>query len=230
MYYVSFVLTAMATDYYPRLTGAIRDRPAAVRLINEQTEVALLLSTPMFVVMMAASPWVMHLLYSALFGPSIIVLRWQILGDVLKVASWPLGFVILAAGDGKTFFWSECAANLITAILIVTLLRPTGLPITGIAYLVTYIVYLPLVYWLARRRIGFQWTRAVQRLIGAAFGTCIVVWTLATLGFWGMLAGCAAAIWFGIFAIGRLSHMGSVGGPAGRIGEMARKFTFERLE
>jgi PST family polysaccharide transporter len=228
MYYVSFVLTAMATDYYPRLTGVIHDHEAARRLVNEQTEVALLLSTPIFVAMMATAPWAMHLLYSALFGPSIAILRWQILGDVLKVASWPLGFVILAAGDGKTFFWSECLINLLTAVLIESLLPSAGLSITGVAYLLSYGAYLPLVYWLARRRIGFQWSRAVRRLIEMAFGTCAVVWILAALGNWGAVVGCAAAIWFGIFSVGRLSHMGSIGGPAGRIGEIARRFTFGR--
>lgn len=228
MYYVSFVLTAMATDYYPRLTSVMRNHETARRLVNEQTEVALLLSTPMFVAMMAAAPWAMHLLYSSLFVTSIVILRWQILGDVLKVASWPLGFVILAAGDGKTFFWSECVTNLLTAALIASLLPSAGLRITGIAYLLSYGAYLPLVYWLARRRIGFRWSQSVRRLIGVAFGTCCAAWILATFGLWGVLAGGAIAIWFGVFSVGRLSHMGSIEGAAGRIGRVARRFTFGR--
>ena len=101
MQYIGFVLGAMGADYYPRQTGVIHDSEAAVRLVNEQTEIALLLSAPVFIAMMALAPWVVHLLYSAAFAPAVEVLRWQILGDVLKVVSWPLGFVILAAGDGK---------------------------------------------------------------------------------------------------------------------------------
>jgi PST family polysaccharide transporter len=228
MQYVSFVLAAMAADYYPRLTGVIRDHQAAGRLVNEQTEIAMLLSTPVFIAMMAMAPWVIHLLYSASFTPAIEVLRWQVLGDVLKVASWPLGFIILAAGDGKTFFWSETAAWLVTAGLIGMLVPTIGLRITGIAYLAMYIFYLPLVYWLARRRIGFRWSRAVLRLSAVAFASCVGVGIVASLTRWGMWLGCLLAAWFGVFALGRISHMGELGGPVGRLGKMARNFTWEK--
>lgn len=50
--------------------------------------------------------------------PAVEVLRWQVLDDVLKVASWPLGFVILAAGDGNIFFWSESASWFVMAAFV----------------------------------------------------------------------------------------------------------------
>ena len=37
--YIGFVLGAMSTDYYPRLTAVIHDHDVANRLVNEQTEV-----------------------------------------------------------------------------------------------------------------------------------------------------------------------------------------------
>ena len=101
MTYVGFVLGAMGTDYYPRLTAIIRDREAVNRLVNQQTEVALLLATPVLLAMLALSPWVMRLLYTAEFAEGAMVLRWQVLGDFLKIASWPLGFILLAAGAGR---------------------------------------------------------------------------------------------------------------------------------
>jgi O-antigen/teichoic acid export membrane protein len=228
MYYVSFILTAMAADYYPRLTAVVHEHDGARRLVNEQSEIALLLSAPVFVAMMALAPWVMHLLYSVQFAPAVDLLRWQILGDVLKVASWPLGFVILAAGDGKTFFWTECATNLLTAILIVTLAPVVGLRITGIAYLATYLFYLPLVFWLARRRIAFSWSPPVYRLVLGVFTACGAVWLLALVGRCGMLIGAAVAVWLAVFALGRISHMGALGGPVGRLGDIARRWTHWR--
>jgi PST family polysaccharide transporter len=229
MQYVSFVLTAMASDYYPRLTGVIHDHKAAGRLVNEQTEIAMLLGTPVFVAMMAMAPWVMHLLYSASFVPAIEILRWQVLGDVLKIVSWPLGFIILAAGDGKAYFWTEISAWLVTAGLIGMLVPVTGLQITGIAYLAMYAYLLPVLYWLARRRIAFRWSRSVFRLVAGAFVACIAVWGLAVfLGRWGMLIGAAFAVWLAVFALGRISHMGALGGPVGRLGEIARRWTHWR--
>src|SRR5206468_11568354 len=82
MTYIGFVLGAMGTDYYPRLTAVIQDHEAVNRLVNQQTEVALLLAGPVFLAMLGLSPWVIELLYSARFGDAAIVLRWQILGDI----------------------------------------------------------------------------------------------------------------------------------------------------
>jgi hypothetical protein len=40
-----------------------------------------------------------------------------------------------------------------------------------------------------------------------------------------MLLGCLVAAGFGVFAVGRISHMSDLGGPAGRIGAIARRIT-----
>jgi O-antigen/teichoic acid export membrane protein len=225
MQYVMFVLAAMGTDYYPRLTGVIHDHGAARRLVNEQTEIATLLSAPVFIAMMAIAPWVIHLLYAASFTPAVEILRWQILGDVLKVASWPLGFIILAAGDGKTFFLTETASWLVIAGLITGLIPQLGLPITGIAYLMSYLIYLPLVYLLARRRIGFRWSKSVVILTAVTLVSCVSIDLLTAVTPWGMLIGCIVAIVFAVFSLGRITHMSDLGGPVGRLGALARQFS-----
>ncbi len=225
MQYIAFVLGAMGADYYPRLTSVIRDRNAASRLVNEQTEIALLLSAPVFIAMMGVAPWVVQLLYSAAFSPAVEVLRWQILGDVLKVASWPLGFVILAAGDGKTYFWTETSALLLMGALIVELVASMGLQITGISFLVCYLFYLPLVYGLARRRIRFHWSGTVIRLLATTFFICVGAGALASISRWGVLLVCVVAVGFEVFSLGRLSQMSGLRGPLGRMGAIARRLT-----
>jgi PST family polysaccharide transporter len=223
MQYVTFVLGAMGTDYYPRLTGVIHDPEAAGRLVNEQAEIATLMSAPVFIAMMAVAPWVIRLLYAASFTPAIEILRWQVLGDVLKVASWPLGFLILAAGDGKTYFATETFSWLVLTGLITGLAPVLGLPITGIAYLAMYALYLPMMYWLARRRIGFHWSRSVLLLSVVTFILCVAVDITVAVTRWGMWAGCAAAIAFAAFSLGRITQMSGLGGPVGRLGAMARR-------
>jgi PST family polysaccharide transporter len=227
MQYVSFVLGAMGADYYPRLTGVIHDPKAAGRLVNEQTEIAILLSAPVFIAMMAVASLTIHLLYAASFTPAIEILRWQVLGDVLKVASWPLGYLILAAGDGKTFFLSETASWIVLTGILTGLVPAIGLPITGIAYLAMYVFYLPLMYWLAHRRIGFQWSRPVLLLSVTAFVLCVGVDVITTITRWGTLIGCVVAIIFAIFSLGRITHMSNLGGPLGRLGVLARKFAMQ---
>lgn len=225
MQYIGFVLAAMGADYYPRLTTVIHDRQAATRLVNEQTEIALLLSAPVFIVMIGLTPWVIHLLYSSAFMPAVEVLRWQILGDVLKVASWPLGFVILAAGAGKTFFWSETLAFVLMGGLIAGFSSSIGLKVTGIAFVVCYTVYLPLVYLLAKRRIDFNWTTSVIKLLSVVFLLCVGVAVISAKFWWGAIVAIVLSLTFALYTFARLSHMSNLSGPVGRLGAMAQRIT-----
>ena len=56
---------------------------------------------------------VIELFYSAKFGPAVEILRWICLGMMLRVASWPLGYVLIAKGEGMLFFWTELVSNVV---------------------------------------------------------------------------------------------------------------------
>ena len=210
MQYIGFVLGAMGADYYPRLTGVIHDHKTATRLVNEQTEIALLLSAPVFIAMVGLTPWVIHLLYSPAFAPAVEVLRWQILGDVLKVVSWPLGYAIVAAGDGKTFLWTEAVGLLIMGGLIAGLSSVIGLKITGIAFLVCYTVYLPLVYWLAKRRIGFEWTGSVVKLLVITFTLCASIIIVDSNFHLNPIVAIVSSLLFAFYTFTRLARMSNL--------------------
>jgi PST family polysaccharide transporter len=208
--YIGFVLAAMSADYYPRLTGVINDNNAATCLVNEQTEVALLLSAPIFIAVIGLTPWFIHLLYSSSFLPAVNVLRWQILGDLLKVVSWPLGFVIVATGAANTYLWIETFVSLLMGGLIAILLPLTGLPITGIAFLVCYMVYLPLVYLFARRKIKFKWQVNVKRLFLLILALCILLAILSARYWWGTYITVGVTVVFGTYTLIRLAHISKI--------------------
>jgi PST family polysaccharide transporter len=222
--YIGLILTAMAADYYPRLTAVIHDRAAAARLVNEQTEIALLLSAPLLIGMMALAPWVISALYSSAFLPAAEVLRWQVFADVLKVASWPLGFVMLAAGDGKAYFWTETVCVLTIGSLIAWLAPLSGLKITGIAFLVGYLFYLPLVYFLAWRRIDLRWSKAASGIFGATIAACAVVSVVSQTSEWGALAGCLLAAIFFLYGARRLWKMGDLAASGNPLFKILRQF------
>ena len=161
MTYIGFVLAAMGADYYPRLTGVIKDQAATIRLVNEQTEIALLLAGPILLAMLTLAPWVLTLLYSSDFVPAAQILRWQILGDILKVISWPISFIVLAAGASKTFLLFESIVMLVFYTFTWYSIDYLGIEATGIGFFVMYLVYLPIVYFWARYKIGFKWHKDI---------------------------------------------------------------------
>jgi O-antigen/teichoic acid export membrane protein len=215
--YIGFVLAAMGTDYYPRLTAAIHNHDAVNRMVNEQTEIALLLSGPVFLAMMGLAPWVIELLYSSSFHMAVDVLRWQILGDILKVISWPLGFILLAAGDGRRFLISESVGFGFFVIFTWLGLPWFGVEATGIAFLGMYAVYLPIVFLSARLRTGFRWAPSILVNAGALIFLCVLIkvtaiWSLS----FGVIFGLFFALSFSIYTLARLYSLRVIGGAIAR--------------
>ena len=222
--YLGIVLGAMGVDYFPRLTSAIGTRAEAVRLVNEQTEVALLLCAPTLVVMLGCSPYVIRLLYTAEFEPAAAILRWQLLGDVLKVMSWPLGYAILAAGAGKAYFVAESWGISVFVLGVWICLPVLGVTATGVAYVLYYIAYLPLVWWLARRRIGFAWSLAVKVQVLATVAAAVSVCVAAQ---WSEPAGAAVGITLGTglgaWALMQLASRTGIGGKLGLLAGIGKR-------
>jgi PST family polysaccharide transporter len=222
MTYLGFVLGAMGTDYYPRLTAVIREPDKVNRLVNEQTEVALLLAGPAFLAMLALAPWLVRLLYSAEFAEAANILRWQVLGDVLKVASWPLGFVLLAAGDGRAFMFTESLAIGVFVLGVALGLPWFGIDSTGIAFLLMYVAYLPLVWILAKKRTKFDWQPSVWKRLLLLFMASSGV---AGLGMWhatiAAVVGLFLSVAFGLDGLARLGHLAGLQGPIGKFAQYA---------
>lgn len=222
--YLGFVLVALGTDYFPRLTAVITNRPAAVKLINEQTEVSLLLCTPVIFGMLAFSPWVIQVLYSGEFRPAVEVLRWQLVADILKVISWPLAYMQQAKGAAKTFLATEAFGALFFGVTVLLCLPHLGLAATGVAYLAVYIIYLPLMWWIGRRWLDFRWTRAV-----AWQGTAILVFAIVIAvacrvsDVLGAAVGGALAVAAAIWALMRLSSLVGADGRLARLAALGEK-------
>jgi PST family polysaccharide transporter len=205
MTYLGFVLHAMGTDYYPRLTSVIGDHKVANRLVNEQTEVALLLGGPVILAMLGAAPWLLHLLYSSAFTEAAAMLRWQILGDLLKIASWPIGFLFLAIGDSRTFIATETSSISLFVLMTWLGIPLVGVEAAGLAFLGLYTFHLPLLYLLAKRKTGFGWSRRVKLLFLSLVAACIGIMAASAISKWAALALAGAlSTAAGIYALRQL--------------------------
>jgi PST family polysaccharide transporter len=189
--YVGFILQAMASDFYPRLTAAANDDIECNRLVNEQAEVGLLIAGPGVLATLTFAPLVLALFYSAKFAGAAEPLRWICLGMGLRVIAWPLGYVILAKGLQKIFFWTEIAATVVHVGLAYVLVRTFGLPGATMAFFGLYVWHGCLIYFIVRGLTGFRWSAANRRtaflflpLIGFVFCGFFVfpIWLATTLG------------------------------------------------
>jgi len=164
--YVVFITQAMGADFYPRLTAVANDHPECNRLVNEQAEVGLLLAGPGIIATLTFAPLIIHLFYSAQFAPAVEILRWFCLGMLLRVASWPMGFILIAKGERKLFFWVEFLSNALFMALVWVGIRAFGLNGTGMAFFGLYLLNIIALYLIVRRLSGFRCSAPNRRLVG----------------------------------------------------------------
>jgi PST family polysaccharide transporter len=163
--YAGFILQAMGTDFYPRLTTAANDHTECNRLVNEQTEISILLAGPGLLATLTLAPLMMNLLYSAEFSGGADLLRWICLGMMLRIVAWPMGFIVLAKGARSIFFWTELAATLVHVGLALLFIPRLGTAGAGIAFFGLYVWHSILIYVIVRRLTGFRWSAANRRHI-----------------------------------------------------------------
>lgn len=208
MTYLGFILSAMGTDYYPRLSAAVSDPPAANGLVNDQLEVVVLLAGPVLLLMIGFAPLALHLLYSAEFVVAAELLRWQIMGDVLKIVSWPLGYLLLARGRGKTYMAGEAVATAAFVAVTWFVLPAAGIAAAGIGFLAMYALYLLFLIAAARASGGFRWSPAALRGSARLAAAAVMVFLLCRFfPVAGMIGAAAGAGGLAFLGFGRLAPM-----------------------
>jgi len=202
------VLNAMAMDYFPRLTAAVSDRESAGKLVNEQAEMALLLAGPVLMAMITLAPSVIHLLYSQSFSPAAEILRWQVLGDILKVASVPIVFIFLATGNGGIAIGVQLVWGAAYLGVLVLGIQEFGLVMAGVGFWVSYLIYYLVVVILANKLIGFKPSkRNLFFTLTLMLTGGIIMFLAAQSAPTGYAVGLLATLLVSIYSMRRLDHL-----------------------
>lgn len=100
-----------------------------------------------------------------------------------------------------------------------------GVRATGLAFLGMYIVYLPVIHWIARRKTGFRWTSRIKRQLVRLALTALAVCLLGNLSNWYALGvGLPATLLFEVYGLCRLSHVVKLSGLAERLADTSKVF------
>ena len=166
MYSVMLVFSSMASDYYPRLLSSLKDRMFMNSVINQQTEIIILLAVPILSAMIFFTPLVVRIILSSEFMVIIPLLRILCIGMFLKSISYALGYVSLAHGEKNVYFCIEgIYSNLATVILSVFFYWMYGLEGLGYAMVVDFLLYFFVIYIVDKYRYGYIIDRRVTMLV-----------------------------------------------------------------
>jgi O-antigen/teichoic acid export membrane protein len=136
--YIGLVFSSMLPDYLPRLSAVSDDRNNTLRLVNQQTELALIFLGPILILLLSFLPIIINILYNSKFTSVISLLQWAIPGVLFMAINWTTGIMIIAKGNFKLFILLEIISDLFILFINITLFNILDLDGLGIAYLANH--------------------------------------------------------------------------------------------
>lgn len=197
VYYTNFLMVSISSDFYPRISGIVENRSAAVDAINLQVETILLMSAPLFFVTCAAAPLIFTILYSEKFEGAADLMRLIAIGDVLKLSVYPMGFALLATSAGSVYFITKAFEAIGLVVLTALLLPKFGLVGIGLSYCVLYLISFGFHLIFLKSRLGFVPSKTLVLQLCVILAVSVAIERLAAIsGYTAIgLAAIAVFVW-----------------------------------
>ena len=146
MYYIStmyllIVTTSLGVYYLPKLSE-IEDKKELKREILNGYIIIMPIVTILALTIYFFRIYIIDIAFTKEFTPMLELFKWQLIGDIIKIASWLLGYLMLAKAMTKVFIITEIIFGIIFALLSVIFLNSFGLVGVTYAFALNYTLYL----------------------------------------------------------------------------------------
>ncbi len=177
--YARIVFVAMDADFYPRLSAAVHDKMRTRKLISRQTDVLVMLMTPLLILFAVALPWLIPVLLTSEFLPVMPMVLCGLSYMFFKAVYTPAAYLSLANADSMVYLVMETAYNVVLIVSVLTGYALGGLAGAGLGLSVANLFDLLTVTLYYRRRYNLRYERVTVLF-------CILQFVLLTAG----LASC----------------------------------------
>lgn len=139
--YLLVITTALSTYYLPKLSELSNKKELRTEIYNGYKfiiPVVIALSTLMYLL----KDFIVWLLFTPDFESMKELFFWQMIGDVIKISSWLISYIMLAKAKVKRFVITEITFSLSFGFLCVIFLKFNGVIGLSYAYAANYLLYL----------------------------------------------------------------------------------------
>ena len=163
--YLGLIFAAMANDYYPRLCNYEKNEEKFNNLINDQTELALLLVVPSILILYLVIPYIIPILYTAEFILVLKILHIGLFSVVLKAIIWPIGYISLVKNDKLMYFKQNVIGDFMNVILSVLLFHYLNLKGLGIALVIMFVISGFYTFYGVNTKYKFKYRKDTQQVL-----------------------------------------------------------------
>ncbi|TLT05303.1 O-antigen translocase [Aliarcobacter cibarius] len=151
--YLMIITTSLGVYYLPRLSE-IQDNNELKKEIFHGYKIIIPIVIVMSIVIFLLKEYIILIAFSDKFMPMMELFAWQLIGDVIKIASWLLAYLMLAKAMTKIFIYTEIGFSVLFVVFSVIFVDIFGLVGITYAYSLNYLLYLFMMIFIFRKRFG----------------------------------------------------------------------------
>lgn len=163
--YAGIIFTAMAYEFFPRLSGMTQNPRRTEIAVSHQIKISLFVLLPVIVTLISADKLIVDILYNGSFDAALPLITFAATGLAFRATSFCMAYVVLARGDGKIYVITELSSAALYLILNISLFEGYGFAGLGVAYIIWYACYTAIVYIVYRYRYGLKLRRGISWLL-----------------------------------------------------------------
>ena len=139
--YIGVILSSMGVAFFPKVCETIDDDINTTKVINEQVEFGLLISLPFVLVFYIFAPISLMVLYAESFESGGPIIRWLMLGVIIRLLGFPFGYALMAKGKPLLYVVAQVTFSASNYVLLILAVQYYGIDGLGINYFIAYCLY-----------------------------------------------------------------------------------------
>ena len=151
--YLMLVTTTLGVYYLPKLSE-IQDNKELRKEIFSGYKIIMPIVILASLIIFLLKEYVILIAFSKDFMPMMELFAWQLIGDVIKIASWLLAYLMLAKAMTKVFIYTEVLFSALFVGLSILFVDKFGLVGITYAYALNYFLYLVTMIFIFRKRFS----------------------------------------------------------------------------
>jgi PST family polysaccharide transporter len=149
--YLMVITTSLSVYYLPKLSEIQENSELKKEIFDGYKiimPIVIILSFGIFIF----RELIITIAFTDKFLPMLELFKWQLIGDVIKIASWLLSYLMLAKAMTKIFIITEIFFSISFVILSILFIDNYGLIGITYAYSLNYLIYLIIMIIIFRRK------------------------------------------------------------------------------
>ena len=177
--YFGVIITALSTDYFPRISALWDNNTAIEEELNKQSVVSLILCCPLFVIFITLMPLFIRALYTEEFLPAVDFIKFGVIGTIITIVSNQVDMILVAKYKVKIFFLIAILYRLFQVAINIVLYNSYHLEGTGISLAIMALVHLSVMMFIVYKLYKIKFNSFFLKL--SSIICCFLVISLLTL-------------------------------------------------